>query len=47
MLAIATTAAAPISTNIPMRPIFIEAFVKGPEDKPMKPDTLKLFVAKR
>ena len=29
------------------RPIFIEAFVKGPEDKPMKPDTLKLFVAKR
>lgn len=29
------------------RPVFIEAYIKGPEDKPMKPDTLKLFVAKR
>lgn len=26
---------------------FIEAYVKGPEDKPMKPDTIKLFSAER
>ena len=27
--------------------IFIEAFIKGPKDKPMKPDSVKLFVARR
>lgn len=28
-------------------PVFIEAYVKGPDAAPMKPDTLKLFVARR
>jgi hypothetical protein len=27
--------------------IFVESFLKGPDDKPLKPDTIKLFVAKR
>jgi hypothetical protein len=29
------------------KPVFIEAYVKGPEDKPLKPPGLKLFVARR
>lgn len=27
--------------------IFIESYLKGPENRPLKPDTLKLFVARR
>ena len=29
------------------KPVFIEAYIKGPEDKPLKPGALKLFVGKR
>lgn len=29
------------------KPKFVESYIKGPEDKPLKNDTLKLFVAKR
>jgi hypothetical protein len=29
------------------RPVFIEAYVKGPEGKPLKPPGMKLFVARR
>jgi hypothetical protein len=29
------------------RPVYIEAYVKGPEDKPLKPGSHKLFAAKR
>jgi hypothetical protein len=28
-------------------PTFIEAYLKGPESAPLKPDTLSMFVAKR
>lgn len=29
------------------KPVFIEAFIKGPSDKPLKPGVLKLFAAER
>lgn len=29
------------------KPVFIEAYIKGPEDKPLKPDSHKLFAARR
>jgi hypothetical protein len=29
------------------KPVFIEAYIKGPEEKPLKPPGLKLFVARR
>src|SRR5262245_8116630 len=34
-------------TNDGIKDIFIDAFVKGPADKPMKPETHKLFSAER
>jgi hypothetical protein len=29
------------------KPVFVEAYIKGPEGKPLKPETLKLFTATR
>lgn len=29
------------------KPVFIEAYIKGPEGKPLKPDSHKIFVARR
>lgn len=29
------------------KPVFIESYIKGPEDKPLKPETHKLFIAQR
>jgi hypothetical protein len=29
------------------KPVFVEAYIKGPHDKPLKPEGLKIFVARR